>query len=422
LLVDKKATHPLGCELKCDAPDRWLYGNCTKPTCQSGHFRKPQVKGLTTLFATILVVCGKVNFTNLSRYSNLSEKTYRRLFKRQFDFAQFNAEMIKAAIPVTHRAIAVMDCSFVAKSGKKTFGIDEFYNGSHGRVEKGLEVSLAAVVDVETETGYALLAEQTFAQAEFPDLTRMDYYLLHLEQVRPHLPLQVRSLVVDGYYAKEPFVTGVCALKLHLISKLRRDANLRFVFEGTQKRRGRPRLYDDKLNLNDPSRLEWVCQVQPGIDLYTKIVWHVSLKRKIRLAYLLDHRKPNKPSYAVLFSTELEQSALEIYQLYRLRFQVEFIFRDAKQFTGLSDCQARSVKKLDFHFNASFTALNLAKLDAVQQHTGNTRLVFSMASVKRRALNEHLLDTFISKLDLEPTLIKSHPNYPNLRDYGIIAA
>jgi hypothetical protein len=48
--------------------------------------------------------------------------------------------------------------------------------------------------------------------------------------------------------------------------------------------------------------------------------------------------------------------------------------------------------------------------------------VFSMASVKRYALNDHLLDLFISRLDLEPTLIKSHPNYQSLRSYGTIAA
>nr|MBH8575412.1 IS4 family transposase [Dendronalium phyllosphericum CENA369] len=92
------------------------------------------------------------------------------------------------------------------------------------------------------------------------------------------------------------------------------------------------------------------------------------------------------------------------------------------QFTGLSDCQARDVKKLDFHFNASFTALNLAKLDAHQQQSAQKPLIFSMASVKRRALNDHLLDTFISMLDLSPTVIKSHPNYQNLRAYGVIAA
>ncbi|MFM7450677.1 MAG: IS4 family transposase, partial [Leptolyngbyaceae cyanobacterium] len=37
------------------------------------------------------------------------------------------------------------------------------------------------------------------------------------------------------------------------------------------------------------------------------------------------------------------------------------------------------------------------------------------------AFNDHLLERFISELDLDPTLIKSHPNYENLRSYGIIA-
>ncbi|MBD1847938.1 hypothetical protein H6F89_32090 [Cyanobacteria bacterium FACHB-63] len=97
-----------------------------------------------------------MNFTNLSRYSDLSEKTYRRLFKKRFDFMAFNAALIQAAIPENHLTIAVMDCSFIAKSGKKTFGLDEFYNGCHSQVEKGLEVSLVAVVDGETQTGYAL--------------------------------------------------------------------------------------------------------------------------------------------------------------------------------------------------------------------------------------------------------------------------
>lgn len=184
-----------------------------------GVFHKPQIKALTTLFATILIACGKVNFTNLSRYSERTERSYRRQFKKQFDFAQLNAEVIKAATPLHQPMIAVMDCSFIAKSGKKTFGLDLFYNGSHSRVERGLEVSLVAVVDVETEMGYALLAEQTFDQSFCPDLTRMDYYLYHLEITQPQLPEQIRYLAVDGAYAKEPFVTGVVALNLNVISK-----------------------------------------------------------------------------------------------------------------------------------------------------------------------------------------------------------
>jgi hypothetical protein len=35
---------------------------------------QPQKKFLVILFSTILLIYGKVNFTNLSRYSSLSEK------------------------------------------------------------------------------------------------------------------------------------------------------------------------------------------------------------------------------------------------------------------------------------------------------------------------------------------------------------
>jgi Transposase DDE domain len=283
-------------------------------------------------------------------------------------------------------------------------------------------VSLIAVVNVKTEVGYSIQAEQTFEQAMFPELTRMDDYLDQLQRVRPHLPAQIRYLAVDGAYAHQSFVTGVVALKLDVISRLRRDANLRFLFEGQQKARGARRKYAGKVKLADSTWFTWVRQLQPGVDLFTQVVWHVSLKRQIRLAYLQDTRKPNKPSDVVLFSTDVQQSPDQIYQFYKLRFQIEFLFRDAKQFTGLCDCQSPNVRKLDFHFTASFTALNLAKLAAAQANAGQHPLVFSMASIKRRALNDHLLDRFISKLALSPTAIKSHPNYESLRSYGVIAA
>ena len=153
-------------------------------------------------------------------------------------------------------------------------------------------------------------------------------------------------------------------------------------------------------------------------------MWHVSLKREIRVVYLIDRRSPHRVGTCLLCSTDVEQDPQQIVQFYKLRFQIEFLFRDAKQFAGLEDCQARDLVKTEFHFNASLTALNLnlAKVAANQQHSGQERVPFSMASAKRRALNQHLLDRFIETFDLEPTLIKSHPNYSTLCSYGSIAA
>jgi hypothetical protein len=54
-----------------------------------------------------------------------------------------------------------VDCSFIPKSGKQTYGIDYFYNGSASRAEKGLEISAMAVVDVSKKRGYSLSVQQT---------------------------------------------------------------------------------------------------------------------------------------------------------------------------------------------------------------------------------------------------------------------
>jgi hypothetical protein len=158
----------------------------TKPTEQSGRFRKPQATFLVTLFSTMLIVCGKANFTTMSRYSELNEKTYRRQYQKEVDFAQLNRAVLNQGIAEGHRMLAVMDSSFIRKSGKATFGLDKFWNGCASRVERGLEVSVVGVVDVETEIAYALHAQQTFAQGDLPELTRMDQSLGHLDLVSLH--------------------------------------------------------------------------------------------------------------------------------------------------------------------------------------------------------------------------------------------
>ena len=123
----------------------------------------------------------------------------------------------------------------------------------------------------------------------------------------------------------------------------------------------------------------------------------------------------------MLFSTDVDIDPVFLYRCYAARFQIEFVFRDARQHTGLADCQARSPEAIDTHVNASLMALNLAKV-ALQEGQETDALSFSMASFKRQALNEHLLDLFIEQFELEPTLIKSHANYRKLLVYGAIAA
>ncbi len=80
---------------------------------QMSGISQSQKKFMVILFSTILLVYGKVNFTNLSRYSSLNEKTYRRYFLKDFDFAEFNKYFINKALNSEQTIIAVIDCSFI---------------------------------------------------------------------------------------------------------------------------------------------------------------------------------------------------------------------------------------------------------------------------------------------------------------------
>jgi hypothetical protein len=198
---------------------------------------QPQKKFLITLFSTILLVYGKVNFTNLSRYSYLSEKTYRRHFLKSFNFPQFNQYFLELALNHEHTVIAVIDCSFLRKSGKKTDGKAYFYNGVAGKSEQGLEISVISIIEIESRLSYSLSVQQTpsrpqikpvkklqqnpqncwskksrkkpDSQCSKPDITRVDDYAQHLKNTRYFFPSSVRYLVADGYYYRSQFWEAV---------------------------------------------------------------------------------------------------------------------------------------------------------------------------------------------------------------------
>jgi len=117
---------------------------------------KPQRKFISALLTTIMLMRGSVNFRNMSRYSMLSEKTFSRQFRNPFDFARFNMIGTEMFVTPCTLMIATMDCSFIPKSGSHTYGLAKFYNGRCAKAEKGLEISLLAVTDVNYNTAYSV--------------------------------------------------------------------------------------------------------------------------------------------------------------------------------------------------------------------------------------------------------------------------
>jgi hypothetical protein len=391
------------------------------------------------LLSSLLVVSGRANYTNLSRYSELSERSYRRHFNEGVGFEGVNQQVIGASTGADSIQILVVDCTFNEKSGRATPGLDWFYNGKVQQVECGLEWSVVAVVDLQQHTAYALSAQQTeagiaarvaAAQSEGKVCgNRVDFYLGHLAYCQSYVPQRVNYVVADSFYSKRKWVDGVLKLGWHSIGKLRQDADLKYLYQGPRRPGpGRQRKYDGKVNPHqlDLKHFQHETTLNDGSQLWTAQVWSVSLARRIRLVCLI-RRSQQTVHYALLFSTDVHLAAADVVRYYQARFQIEFLFRDARQFTGMVDSQSRNSNALDTHVNASLTALNLAKaairkdLAAPEQPAPDV-VSFSIASLKRRALNEHLFNLFIRLFALDPTLLKLNPNYQNFLNYGSLRA
>ena len=117
--------------------------------------------------------------------------------------------------------------------------------------------------------------------------------------------------------------------------------------------------------------------------------------------------------HILLACTDLELDAFTIIEYYRLRFKIEFLFRDAKQHTGLTHCQARSEQKINFHFNLSLAAINMANFQMENNPT-----IMSMNSFKRLAYNTRFVEHLFKQLSPKAKVDINSPSIQNAIQLG----
>lgn len=382
--------------------------------------KNPQKAFIRLLLSVLVVVQGKANFRNMSRYCSMSEKRFSRWYRRPFAFYEFNTQALFSELPHDSKYIAAIDASFMNKSGKHTEGLGMFYHGGSSKAERGLELSLISVVHLESETAYALEAQQTIDQK---DKSRAEMYADQVVSCAPDLIKRgILYLAADAFYAKKSFVGPVANTGLHIVGKLRTDADLYWLFTGEYSGRGRPKKYDGKVDfVNDLDRFLYMGLLDENIEAYTAKTYSSCLKRIIRVV-LLNVKKGNKIGRVLLFSTDVNLGGMTLIEYYKARFQIEFVFRDAKQHTGLMDCQSRKKEAIHTHINASLSALNLLKLEDRCEKKEQGKTVISITSWKRRKFNELLMCRIFEELGLNLNDKKIMDTYKRLSRYGAIAA
>jgi hypothetical protein len=368
-----------------------------------------------------LSIKGRINFLQLSRFGNHCEQRYRIQFEKPFDFIGFNKELILGH--GSGRYAIAFDPSYIDKSGKKTPGVGWYWSGCANHAKWGLEIGGIATIDIDNHTAFHLEAVQTLTEtAETENLST--WYADIIESRKEKLLSISRHLVADAWFSKKPFTDRILSCGMHLVSRLRDDADLKYLcYDAPSGHRGRPRKYLGKI---DPKKIDGnyfkLISSNDQATIHSAIVYSKGLKRNILLVHVVYKTSKNKQSVKLYFSTDLDMTPSDVLDFYHSRFQIEFLYRDGKQFSGLCDCQARSTNKLNFHFNMSLTSINIAKVEDWLSLPKTERDQFSMADIKTLNHNRLLLERFIDVFGINPYTAKNHNAFKELLYFGTIAA
>jgi hypothetical protein len=370
------------------------------------------------IFMLHLSIPSRINFFQFSRYSRFGEQRFRRQFEQGFDFFSFNKALSKPWIG-KRNAIA-FDPSFILKSGKHTPGIGYFWSGCAGRALRRIEILGLSLIDADTRLSFHLEAVQTPSLNCLSDneLTLIDWYAAVIKKQIKLILSITRYVIADAYFSKKNFVEKILGCSLHLVSKLREDADLSYLsIQPKTGKRGRPAKYGGKIDFKKLNPEYFKQEVNDkGITVYSAIVYSKSLERNILLVIELFQLK-GKTIYRLLFSTDTMQAPIDVIDIYHTRFQIEFGFSVMP--SNWPDLKTR--RQEAEIFNAALTTVNIAKVMQLRnpQTCENS---FSMATYKILFHNTLMLSRFFRLFAINPNSIKNRQHVNELLYFGTMDA
>lgn len=270
------------------------------------------------------------------------------------------------------------DETVVSKSGKKTHGLDRFFSSLASKPVPGLAFFALSLINVRERTSSPILVEQRIrseaekaaakskknvkkqkrkkpgkpgrpkgsknkdkTQIEWnPELRMIDGMIRRVLSLINGL-FPITYLVLDGHFGNNNALQMVLNTSLHLISKLRHDSALYFRYDGEQKKHGKDKVYGDKIDYdNIPAQHRKLTTVDKGFrtEIYQAEMLHHAFAQPLNVVIIVKtNLQSGARAHVVLFSSDLSLAYDQLINYYRLRFQIEFNFRDAKQFWGLED-------------------------------------------------------------------------------------
>jgi len=365
---------------------------------------KTTIRQFSLIIPALLAMTGRVTMLGISRWTEKggSYRTVQRFFSTVIPWANvfwlfFRQHLFDSEATY----ILAGDESVVTKSGKKTHGLDRFFSSLYGKPVPGLAFFALSLLHVDDRRSYPIMVEQMVRTKEekaaakakkeakqkpkngkrgrpkgsknrdktivtlTPELTRIQQMIQKLLVLILEI-LSLEHIVMDGHFGNNNALQMVRQCGLHLTSKLRSDSALHFRYDGPYAGCGAPKKYGDKINYAQiPDKYRQTTQTEKGIrtDIYQAQMLHTEFAQPLNVVIIVKtNLKTGAWAHVVLFSSDLNLDYASIIDFYSLRFQIEFNFRDAKQYWGLEDFMNTKETAVTNAANLSLFMVNLSFL------------------------------------------------------------
>jgi putative transposase len=381
---------------------------------------KTALRQLGQVVYGMLISNGRMTMLELSRWTEKggSYRTIQRLYHTPILWLQIQWILFTSQFHQTDREyIAAGDEVVFGKVGKMTHGLGRFFSSLQNRVIPGLSFFVFSLIDVQERQSYPIQAVQMVKEPKppkkkekekpsqakkrpvgrpkgsrnkkkeapilSPELLRIQPILQAFLAVLKGV-LKVRYLVMDGHFGNYPSAWMVLQTGLQLVSKFRSDAALFEPFTGKYCGHGPHPTYGDKVDVRSMKK-KYLKADDTEAGIRTQIYQATLLNREFAapinvVVILKTNLSTKKQAHVILFSIDLELPYEKLYDYYTLRFQIEFNFRDAKQYWGLDDFMNIKQEAVTNAANLSFFMVNFSSVLLRQYRKNNPE--FSVLDLK----------------------------------------
>ena len=330
----------------------------------------------------LLTMTGRVTMRGLARWTGAggSYRTVQRFFATVLPWASLFWLFFRTHCFAAEDVYLLGgDEVVVTKAGKRTYGLDRFFSSLYGKPVPGVAFFALSLISTRDRHSFPIRVEQVVrdradspaarrprrsttpppaatprrrgrpkgtknvdktAVTLTPELQRIKGMVQGLQRLIGGV-VPLTYLVLDGHFGTNTALQMVRQCGLHLISKLRADAALYLRYDGPYAGHGPPRTYGDKLTYHAlPEGALRQTTVADGVAtrLYHLEALHKAFAQPLNVVILVKTNLTTQAhAHVVLCSSDLTLSWHHLLDYYGLRFQIEFNFRDAKQFWGLED-------------------------------------------------------------------------------------